>query len=139
LKRRFLINTATLGELGKEKIRLVDQESGAALPIRCYPLHIDRVLDNLLSNATHAIPEEGGELSIRSYQMDSWGVAEIINTGRISKQDGERLLLSDARGRGIHITQRLVKHMGVRLELETREGQTAFRVFLPVAQVSGGN
>lgn len=109
------------------------------MPIRCYPLHIDRVLDNLLSNATHAIPEEGGELSIRSYQMDSWGVAEIINTGRISKQDGERLLLSDARGRGIHITQRLVKHMGVRLELETREGQTAFRVFLPVAQVSGGN
>ena len=123
--------------MGREEIRLVDQVSGASLPIRCFPLHSDRVLDNPLSNATHAIPEEGGELSIRSYQMDSWGVAEIINTARISKEDRERLLHSDGRGRGIPITLRLVLHMGGKFDVEVHEGRTIFRLFLPIANETG--
>lgn len=93
---------------------------------------MDRVLDNLLSNATQAITEEGGELSIQSYQRDSWGVAEIVNTGRISEEDRDRLLLGDGRGRGLPITLRLVKHMGGTLDLESREGKTVFRVLLPI-------
>ena len=139
LKQRFLINKGALGELRREKIRLVEQDSGTPLPIRCFPLHLDRVLDNLLSNATNAIPEGGGELSMRCYQEDSWGVAEIINTGRISKEDTDRLLLSDSRGRGLHITVRLVKLMSGKLDVEAREGQTIFRVFLPIARENEGN
>ena len=134
LKQRFLINKGALGELRREKIRLVEQDSGTPLPIRCFPLHLDRVLDNLLSNATNAIPEEGGELSIQCYQEDSWGVAEIINTGRISEEDRDRLLLSGSKGRGLHITLRLVKLMGGKLDVEAQEGQTIFRVFLPIAR-----
>jgi hypothetical protein len=134
LRRRFLVNGGALQGLGLEKVRLVEKESGARLPIRCFPLHIDRVLDNLLSNAAKAIPEEGGELSIQSYQKDSWGVAEIVNTGRISEEDQERLLHSDGSGRGLHITARLIKLMGGNLDVEAGEGQTLFRVSLPVAQ-----
>ena len=139
LKKRFLINAGALKELRRENVRLVEQESGAPLPIRCFPLHLDRVLDNLLSNATNAIPEEGGELSIQSYQKDPWGVAEIINTGRISEEDQERLLAGDGRGRGLHITVRLIKRMGGKLDVEVREGHTVFRVFLPVAQENERN
>jgi DNA-binding response OmpR family regulator len=137
LKERFLINKGALEELRREKIRLVEQESGTPLTVRCFPLHLDRILDNLLSNATNAIPGEGGELSIQSYQKDTWGVAEIVNTGRISEEDKERLLLSDGRGRGLHITLRLVKHMGGRLEMETPEGQTIFRLSLPIVKMEG--
>ena len=117
-----------------EKVKLVEQASGASLPVRCFPLHMDRVLDNLLANATHAIPEEGGELSIQSYQKGSWGMAEIMNTGRISEEDQERLLQGDGRGRGLHNTVRLIKHMGGKLDAGAREGKTVFRVFLPIAQ-----
>jgi nitrogen-specific signal transduction histidine kinase len=50
------------------------------------------------------------------------------------------LLVSEGRGRGIEISLRLVKHMGGTLELETRDGQTIFRIFLPMVNepVAGG-
>ncbi len=133
LRKRFIVNSEVLKELNKPGVHLTQQESGPVLPVRCYPLHIDRVLDNLLSNATQAIPDEGGELSFQSYQEGSWGVAEIVNTGRISEEDRKRLLLDEYPGRGLHISLRLVKYMGGRLELETREEKTVVRVFLPIA------
>jgi signal transduction histidine kinase len=128
LKRRFLINQETLKELRRENVHLVEDKLEPGLMIRCYPLHIERVLDNLFNNATNAIPQEGGELSIRSYRRDAWAVAEITNTGQISKEDKERYLHGEGRGRGLHITSRLIKLMGGKTEVESGEGQTTFRV-----------
>jgi nitrogen-specific signal transduction histidine kinase len=62
-----------------------------------------------------------------------------MNTGRISEENQERLLHSDGRGRGLHITVRLIKRMGGKLDVEAREGQTVFRVLLPVVQGNGRN
>ena len=81
LKRRFLINAEAMQELKRENIRVNKLDLESPLPIRCSPLMLDRVLDNLLTNASKAIPEEGGDLSIRSYRKESWAVAEISNTG----------------------------------------------------------
>ncbi len=64
-------------------------------------------------------------------------MAEIINTGRISEEDRDRLLLSGSKGRGLHITLRLVKLMGGKLDVEAQEGQTIFRVLLPIAREMG--
>ena len=96
--------------------------------IRCYPLHVERVLDNLFNNASNAIPEGGGYLSIRSYRKDSWAVAEVTNTGEIREEDRDRYLLGEGRGRGLHITTRLVKQMKGKMEVESGEGKTTFRV-----------
>ncbi len=128
LRNRFLINQETMKELRREDIHLVEGELESALTIRCYPLHIERVLDNLFNNATNAIPQKGGELSIRSYRRDGWAVAEITNTGQISEEDKERYLHGEGRGRGLHITSRLVKLMGGKTEVESGEGLTTFRV-----------
>jgi len=128
LKNRFLINQETLKELKRENIHLVEGELEPALTIRCYPLHIERVLDNLFNNATNAIPQEGGKLSIRSYRREWWAVAEITNTGQISEEDKQRYLHGEGRGRGLHITSRLVKLMGGKTEVESGKGQTTFRV-----------
>ncbi|MEW6377759.1 MAG: GAF domain-containing sensor histidine kinase [Thermodesulfobacteriota bacterium] len=132
LKRRFLLNEMAMKELKRENIHLVEHDLESPLWIRCYPLHIERVLDNLLNNASNAIPEEGGELSIRSYRRDDWAVAEITNTGQISEEDKERYLLGEGKGRGLHITTRLVKRMGGKTEVESGKGQTTFRVMFPV-------
>jgi signal transduction histidine kinase len=136
LKRRFTINEEAVRELGRENIRLVEDPLESPLPIRCFPLHIERVLDNLLNNASTAIPEEGGELSIRSFRKESWAVAEITNTGQIPEEAKARYLVGDGRGRGIHITTRLVKRMGGKMEVESEEGQTTFRVMFPLAKGS---
>jgi signal transduction histidine kinase len=134
LKRRFLINEEAIKELKRENIHLIEYELESPLWIRCFPLHIERVLDNLLNNASNAIPDEGGELSIRSYQRESWAVAEITNTGEIPEVDRDRYLLGNGRGRGIHIATRLVKRMGGKMEVESGGGQTIFRVLFPLVK-----
>jgi signal transduction histidine kinase len=106
----------------------------SSLWIRCFPIHIERVLDNLLNNASNATPEEGGELSIRSYRKDYWAVAEITNSSQISEEGKDEGLVNESRGRGLHITTRLIKHMGGRLEVESKEGQTTFHVLLPLIE-----
>lgn len=132
LKKRAMINEEALVELGRGNIRFYEETLESPLRIRCYPLHIERVLDNLLNNASNAIPEEGGNLSIRSYHKDGWGVAEVSNTGQISEEDKERYLLGEGKGRGLHITTRLVKRMGGKMEMESGGGQTIFRVKFPL-------
>lgn len=134
LKKRAMINKEALIELRRENIRFYEGELGAPLWIRCYPLHIERVLDNLLNNGSNAIPEEGGSLSIRSYQEDEWAVAEISNTGQISEEDKERYLQGEGKGRGLHIMTRLVKRMGGKMVMESGEGQTTFRVMFPLVE-----
>ncbi len=134
LEKRAIINEEALVQLGKGNIRFYERALASPLPIRCYPLHIERVLDNLLNNASNAIPEEGGSLTIRSYRQDEWAVAEISNTGQISEEDKERYLMGEGRGRGLHITTRLVKRMGGKMEMKSGEGQTTFRVMFPLVK-----
>ncbi len=132
LRRRFLISEEAVREMKRENIRFREGDLSSPLWIRCFPLHIERVLDNLLNNAFNAVPEEGGELSIRSYQTHGWAVAEITNTGQVKREDRDRLLLGDAKGRGLHITTRLIKRMGGKMEVESEENRTTFRVMLPL-------
>ena len=134
LKKRFLINEEAIKELKRENVHLIENDLESPLWIRCYPLHIERVLDNLLNNATNAMPEEGGHLSIRSYRKDFWAVAEVTNSGEIREEDRDRYLLGDGRGRGLHITTRLVKQMKGKIEMESGGGQTTFRVMFPLAK-----
>ena len=136
LKKRFLINEETMKELGRENVHLIEGDLESPLWIRCYPLHVERVLDNLLNNASNAMPEEGGHLSIRSYRKDFWAVAEVTNTGEIREEDRDRYLLGEGRGRGLHITTRLVKQMEGKIEMESGEGQTTFRVMFPLIKES---
>jgi two-component system C4-dicarboxylate transport sensor histidine kinase DctB len=134
LKRRFQLNQEAIKELKRENITLMERDLESPLWIRCFPLHIERVLDNLLNNASNAIPEEGGSLSIRSYRKEPWAVAEITNTGKISEEDKDRFLLGEGKGRGLHITTRLVKRIGGKTEMESKEGETTFRVMFPLAK-----
>jgi signal transduction histidine kinase len=136
LKKRFLLNEEAMKELRRENISLMERDLESPLWIRCFPLHIERVLDNLLNNASNAIPEGGGSLSIRSYRKEPWAVAEITNTGEISEEDKNRFLLGEGKGRGLHITTRLVKRIGGKTEVESKEGQTTFRVMFPLVKES---
>jgi len=134
LKKRFAINEEAMKELKRENVHLTEGDLESPLWILCYPLHIERVLDNLLNNASNAMPEEGGHLSIRSYQKDSWAVAEVTNTGEIREEDRDRYLHGEGRGRGLHITTRLVKQMKGKMEVESGGGRTTFRVMFPLAK-----
>jgi len=135
-KRRFLINEETLKELNRGNIQFIERKLESPLWVRCFPLHIERVIDNLLNNASNAIPEEGGELSIRSYRKDPWAVVEINNTGQISEGEKDRFTLGEGIGRGLHTCTRLVKNMRGTMSVESKGGHTTFCIMLPLAEPS---
>jgi hypothetical protein len=134
-RRRFLFYRATMKEMKRDTIHFIEKEMKTSLRVRCVPVHIERVIDNLLSNAIAAIPDEGGEISIRTWQQDSWGRLEIANTGWISREEIERYLRGEEgkrKGRGLHICNQLIRNMGGEIEVDTKDGLVIFQMKLPV-------
>ncbi|MCK5552628.1 MAG: GAF domain-containing sensor histidine kinase [Deltaproteobacteria bacterium] len=132
LVERFEINEVAIGEQQLGKIDLVKEKLQPDLFVMCYPLHLGRIFDNLLSNATNAISKEGGEIAIKSLRRRNSAVVEITNTGEISGEEIIRLLGGETGGRGLRITNRLVQLMGGRLEIESGDNRTTSRVILPL-------
>jgi len=132
LVERFEVNEVAVAEQQLGKINLVRENLQPDLFVLCYPLHLGRIFDNLLSNATNAISKEGGEIAIKSLRRRSSAVVEIMNTGEISREEIARLLGGETGGRGLRITNRLVQLMGGRLEIESRNNRTTSRVILPL-------
>jgi signal transduction histidine kinase len=132
LIERFEVNEVAIAEQQLGNINLVREKLQPDLFILCYPLHLGRIFDNLLNNATNAISKEGGEIAIRSVRQRNFAVVEIMNTGEILGEEIARLLGGETEGRGLRITNRLVQLMGGRLEIESRNNRTTSRVILPL-------
>ena len=132
LVERFEVNEVAVAEQQLGKINLVRENLQPDLFVLCYPLHLGRIFDNLLSNATNAISKEGGEIVIKSLRRRNSAVVEIMNTGEISREEIARLLGGETGGRGLRITNRLVQLIGGRLEIESRDNRTTSRVVLPL-------
>ena len=133
VRYRFEINEEAIKEQLKQNVTLNSGPYEDPLIVRCYPMHLERVLDNLLNNATNAIPFRGGELAVRTYRDGRWACVEITNTGVISEEDRARLLEGAGRGRGIYITHRIIRLLGGRLEIRTGRDTTTLMVRLPLA------
>ena len=131
LRRRFDINKEVIREQLKQKVRLKEGPFDPDLNVRCYVLHVERIFDNLLNNATKAIPHTGGVLEIRTYADGEWACAEITNTGHMSDEDRVRFPVGEGRGRGFYITQRIIRLLKGKIEISGGEETTTFVVRLP--------
>ena len=133
LKKRFKINKEAIREQFKQNINLLEGPFEESLTVGCYPIHLERVFDNLLNNATKAIPLKGGDLKIRTYAEGEWACAEITNTGRISEEDRVMILEGEGTGRGFYIIHRIVSRlMGKIVILDTEMDYTTIVVRLPI-------
>jgi len=133
LKRRFEINKEAIREQLKQDITLVEGPFDTELKVQCYPIHLERVFDNLLNNATKAIPLRGGVLKIRTYAKDEWACAEISNTGQISEEDRLKILEGGSQGRGFYIIHRIIRMLKGEIQIqEEKDNTTTFVVRLPV-------
>lgn len=136
LKRRFEINKEAIKEQLKQNVTLIEGPFKDPLHIKCYPLHIERVMDNILNNATNAIPLHGGTLSIRSYRDSNFACVEVTNTGAIPDEERRRLLEGEVQGRGFYITHRIIRLL--RGNIEIRAGEKTTTVLLRVPIHMGG-
>ncbi|TAL16603.1 hypothetical protein EPN96_08635 [bacterium] len=133
VKERFVINREAISESRSNGVTLT--ESGldrTDIKVRTSRMALQRVLDNLFNNATKAIPQEGGDLSVNVYPDNVSAVAEITNTGRISDKALKQIIFDETRGRGLGIVNRLVSNMGGNLAVEVGEKTTTFRINLPL-------
>jgi len=131
LRKRFEINKEAIREQLKQNVTLKEGPFHEPLPVRCYPLHLERILDNLLNNATNAIPLQGGVLATRTYREGEWACAEITNTGLISEEERLRLLEGEGQGRGLYITHRIIRLLNGRIDIRVGRNTTTLVVQLP--------
>lgn len=132
LRRRVEINEQAIKEQLKQNVMVHLGPFDENLWVRCYPLHLERVLDNLLNNATNAIPPMGGSLWVRTFREHGGrACVQIQNTGRIPEEDRQKLLEGHGRGRGLHITHRIVRLLRGQLEVKVEDETTTFTVRLP--------
>jgi signal transduction histidine kinase len=133
LRRRFEINREAIKEQLRQNIALEEGPFDTDLKVLCHRMQLERVFDNLLNNATKAIPLKGGVLNIRTYAQDGWACAEITNTGQIPEEDRRRLLEGEGEGRGLYITYRIIRLLKGRVDVTSYQDKTTFVVFLPQA------
>lgn len=136
LRNRFEINREAINEQLRQNVTLQEGPFQDPIDIRCYPLHLERVLDNLLNNATNALPLSGGTLSIRTHGGGEWACAEITNTGRISEEERLRFLKGEGSGRGLYITHRIVRLLDGKIEVRVKRDTTTFVVRFPIQKDS---
>lgn len=132
IKRRFEINKEAIKEQLKQNVILEEEAFEDPLYIKCYPLYIERVIDNILNNATKAIPIQGGALSIRSYKKDDQAWVEITNTGAISEDERNRLLEGEVEGRGLYITHRIIRRLKGYIDIQPINDTTTVTLKLPL-------
>ncbi len=137
LKNRFEINKEAIIEMLKQNVSLKEGPFEDGLYVQCYPVQLERIVDNLLNNATNAIPLQGGILSIRTYSESNWSCTEISNTGAISEEDRLRLLEGGGEGRGLYITHRIVRTLKGKIDVKVDRDTTTVILRLPRVNCEG--
>lgn len=127
---RFRINMEAMAEQHMAHIRPVTGDLPTGVIVRAPRVALERVVDNLLNNATKAVPPEGGELTISVGGDGGHAWLEITNTGRVDDESVARLSSADFKGRGLNIINRFVRTMGGRVDVTVGENSTTFRVTL---------
>ncbi len=132
-QKRYIINQEAVFQLGRSNVEILPPELEPGLHIRCPLFGLERVLDNLLNNATKAIPEQGGVLGMRTFHEDNMACLEVRNTGVIPADQIEQVRNGDVRGRGLNIIYRFVQANHGEISVSTDSGYTVFTVRLPLA------
>ena len=132
VQARFEINKEAIKEQLRQDVRLKQGPYDWDLRVKCHSIHIERVFDNLLNNATKAIPLKGGILAVQTYAEGEWACVEITNSGEMSEQNRLKTLEGAGEGRGLYITYRILRLLGGKIEIRSGNGVTTFVVSLPL-------
>lgn len=136
------VNTV-LGKLNiPEKVALQINVEDKLPDILADPDHLERIIDNLVSNALNALEDKPGKLDISVKRQESEVVLEVADTGvGIKKENLNKIfepLFTTRRkgfGLGLAITKSLVETNNGSIEVKSTKGKgSVFTVKFPVAK-----
>jgi len=127
--------------------------------INCSPVHIQKVIMNLVMNAVEAVAAGGGSVVVRTSRQDpdqagdlvdgSLAVLEVCDDGPGIPEENRahifepfytrKVMGKKGTGLGLTVVWNVVKEHGGRLELDSGANGTTFRVFLPAAEGQGSD
>ena len=127
--------------LKKKNIKL-HKELGTDIPkIKALSGELNQVWTNLLSNAIDALPEQGGELFLRTFRERDCVCVEVEDNGPgVPEEIQSRIFepffttkgIGEGTGMGLDIVRRVIDHHNGMVKLESKPGKTVFRVCFPI-------
>ncbi len=129
--QRYAVNEEAIRALQRKNLEVRPPELEPDLLIFCSPFGMERVLDNVLSNATTAIPEAGGVLTLRTFTRKTLACLEVRNTGTIPDEKIEQVRRGDVKGRGLNIIHRFVQSNHGRFRICNESGETVCTIEIP--------
>ncbi|NHZ84061.1 ATPase [Massilia sp. CCM 8695] len=122
----------------------VIKEYGNVRDIECVLPQLNQVFMNIIINAAHAMPENGGKIKIRTYEDGDDAVVEISDNGNgISESDLSRIFdpffttkpVGKGTGLGLSIAYGIINSHRGKIIVDSAIGTgTTFRITLPLRQ-----
>lgn len=126
----------------------LDRQLSPLPPVACDPQRISQVFVNMISNALHALPEQGGKIIIRTFTDEGFAVVSISDNGTGIPPDLIPLIFDPffttkeagkGTGLGLSISRKIVERYGGEIGVESEVGRgTTFFIRLPADQTNGG-
>lgn len=142
------LNLVRLQSKRKASAVQVDRNFEEGIPaVQVNPNRIQQVLLNLLSNALHAVPAEGGHIVLETKTRDGFLVASVADDGPGIPDDIRDRIFDpffttkppgQGTGLGLSVSYGIIQEHGGRIELDSSDSGTTFRVLLPLQVVSRG-
>ncbi|MEF3169323.1 MAG: GAF domain-containing sensor histidine kinase [Deltaproteobacteria bacterium] len=136
-RERFMMNEMAIQASGKSFIQLPHPECQKPLTVYCPRFALERVIDNLLSNATKAVPETGGIIAMKCFQEGNMACLSLRNTGAIPPDKIEEVRAGNVRGRGLNIIYRFVQANHGKVDIQCGDNETVFVIKLPLSAGGG--
>lgn len=125
----------------KEKNIQLQLQHDETLPdVQAFAGELNQVWTNLIDNAIDAM-DPGGELSVRTYRERDCVAVEIVDSGPGIPDDIQTRIfepffttkpLGKGTGLGLDIVKRIIDRHKGRIYLDSKPGQTTFRILLPI-------
>ncbi|MEW6220600.1 MAG: GAF domain-containing sensor histidine kinase, partial [Thermodesulfobacteriota bacterium] len=129
---RYRINAEVARETRRQEVTIQTPDLGSSLFVFCPRFALERVLDNLLANATKAVPAAGGFLALHTFRDGPMACLAISNSGEIPAPAMEAVRTGTVQGRGLNIIRRFVQTNMGQLDVRTDRGTTTFTICLPL-------
>ena len=137
-RERFDLNRHAIEEAKYTNIQVKPVAIEPDLIVLCPRYGLERVLDNLLNNATKAIPAEGGFIELKCFRSGTMACLSITNSGEIGQEQIELVKSGVVVGRGLNIVSRFIQNNHGKLEIVAQEGKSVFTIKLPLHQAGEG-